>query len=285
MWYSEFNKTKHKIMIKIKDVNFNYGLKTKVFEKLNLEIPTDSICGILGENGVGKTTLLNLIVGAIFPKSGTISVFDYESKRRKAEMLREMYYITDEFRLPALKIDRFVDAYSVFYPKFSREAMDKYIDLFKLDRDKRIDKFSLGQRKKVLLAFGFAAGVKLLILDEPTNGLDIPSQSVFRSMLAELAAQGRGAIISTHQIRDTEQLLDRVVILTNEELILNASTDEICDKFTFTNKQNTSSPIFEQGLKAIVENTTGEPSNINIELLFNAAIAHPELIKNIILKS
>ena len=267
-------------MINFSNVSFNYP-KKEVFKNLSFELPKGSVCGLLGENGTGKTTLLNLMIGTLFPKEGLILVDEMNTKSRLAEMYQNLYFIPEEFQLPAITLARFIQAYAPFYPHFSHERVLDYTERLKVGFDERLDRMSMGQRKKALIAFGFATSCPILLLDEPTNGLDIPSKSVFRAMVAELANEDRIIVISSHQIRDLDMLLDRVMILDEHDLVLNSSIAEVEEKLYFGNKHEMDTMIYSTGAFAVRENINAEESTANIELLFNALIENKELFKQI----
>ena len=270
-------------MIEFKNVSFNYSKKS-LFQNLSFEVPKGSICGLLGENGTGKTTILNLIVGALLPKDGSILINNMNTTSRMAEMYQYIYYVPEEFELPAITLTKFVKAYAPFYPNFSHDRFADYITRLRVDTNKRLNKMSMGEQRKALIAFGFATSVNLLLLDEPTNGLDITSKSIFRGMVAEMANEERTIIISTHQIRDLDILLDRIMILDQNDLVVNCSTAEIEKKLYFDNKYIMDKALYSNGAFSIRENLNREDSTINIELLFNAIIDKKGEFKNILNK-
>lgn len=268
------------IMINVSDLVFSYG-KKQVFSGLSFSVPRGSVCGLLGENGVGKSTLLNLLVGALLARGGSISVNGFNAGDRCAAMFADMYYITDGFDVPNMKLKDFVKAYAPFYERFSSQRMDECVEAFKLNYNDKMNKMSMGNKKKSLIAFGYATCPRLFLLDEPTNGLDIPSQGVFRSLVSRMSSEGVTVLVSTHQIRDVEQLLDRVLIFGGNELIVNASVDEIEEKLYFAPKHKISEPIFTHGSLAMRQNEGGEESTVNLELLFNAVASDKEGVKRI----
>ena len=262
-------------MINFTNVSFDYP-KKKLFTDLSFELAKWRVYGLLGENGTGKTTIINLICGTLFAKNGVVSVNGKNSKDRLASMYENMYLIPEEFQLPSIYLASFIKAYAPFYPNFSHERMTDYIARFKVDINTRLDKMSMGQRKKALISFGFATGCSVMLLDEPTNGLDIPSKSVFRSMIAEIANEDRIIIISTHQIRDLDMLLDSVMILDDNNLVLNTTITEIEDKLYFGSSNQMENVLYSDGGLAVRKNTNADESVVNIEILFNAFINNKE---------
>ncbi|MFH2050027.1 MAG: ATP-binding cassette domain-containing protein, partial [bacterium] len=202
-------------MIELTNLSFAYKNKAPLFDRLSLKITEGNIYGLLGKNGAGKTTLLKIICGLLFPQQGTCVVLGFAPQKRSADMLKEIYFIPEEFYTPALKINEYVLLYAPFYPNFDPQALENYIATFDLPTNEQLISLSYGQKKKFLIAFGLATNSQLLILDEPTNGLDIPSKSQFRKLLAATMDENRTIIISTHQVRDIGNLIDPIIILDN----------------------------------------------------------------------
>ena len=217
-------------MINLKDVDFDYGIDKSVFRKLNLEMFPGHIYGLLGKNGAGKTTLLKIMSGLLSIVNGKIETMGFNPKARKVEMLQELYFLPEELYIPALTVKDFVRVYAPFYPNFNREQFDNYLEMFEFEpSEEKLHRISYGQKKKVLISFGLAANTKMFLLDEPTNGLDIPSKAVFRKIMASAVDESRLVVISTHQVRDLHSLIDAVVILDNGAILLNHSVENILD--------------------------------------------------------
>ena len=276
-------------MINFKHVDFSYRKKLPLLEDLNLRIAPGHIHGLLGKNGEGKSTLLKLIAGLLFSQKGNIEVFDFNPGKRKPEMLREIYFIPEELPSFSLSIEQFAKVYAPFYPKFSCEQFENYLNEFEIDSvGRKMNKLSYGQKKKALIAFGLAANTKLLLMDEPTNGLDIPSKGQFRRMAASAIDDERCMIISTHQVRDLDRLIDNIIIMSDHEIVFNESIENITNKLVFkisdTYEKDASFIYSEENLRGfyqIRENLTGEESKLDIELLFNSVLANKKRIKEI----
>lgn len=264
-------------MITFNAVEFSYSRK-KVFDDISFELKPGCVYGLLGENGTGKSTILNLIAGILKPAQGEVKVNGYKSFDKHTAMLEELYMLPEDFELPPISFRDYIDIYSIFYPKFSKLKVDDYIKRFKIDANFRLDKMSMGQRKKALISFGFATCCNFLLLDEPTNGFDIPSKSVFREIITELSEENRIIIISTHQIRDVDNLLDHVVIIDHRNMLLNASIFEISQKLLFESSITAQNPIYTEGMIAVSRNLNQQDSSVNIEVLFNALINNKEQI-------
>ena len=266
-------------MVQIEGLNFSYSRKRPLFDQLDISLPSGNIYGLLGKNGAGKSTLLKIIAGLLFPSDGKIEVTGFNPKDRFPAFLQEIYFVSEEFHLPALSIDRYVRLYSPFYPRFNHGQFDEYVREFKLPSDQKLSTFSYGQKKKFLLVFGLATDCSLLILDEPTNGLDIPSKSQFRKIVASAIHDERSFIISTHQARDMENLIDPIIILDEGEIIFFKDFEQIAKRLTIS-KQKELPPedelIYAEstfgGFTVVKKNRGPEEVNLNLEILFNAVV-------------
>lgn len=273
-------------MIKVKNLNFNYRGKKQIFRDLSLSVEAGQICGLLGRNGIGKSTLLKLLSGLLTPNSGSVETFGSEAQRHTYTMLQNITYVPEEFSFPNISVKEWVAATAPFYPSFDHDFFAKAMGEFEVTTSEKFGSLSMGQRKKVLLAFAMASSTPLLLLDEPTNGLDITSKQTFRRLVAEWATPQRTAIISTHQVNDLENLLDYIVILDNEGVVVDASTYDISRRLRFAVENSNEGAIYSQptlgGYATVSENTTLDESNINIELLFGAACKEPQRVKSIL---
>lgn len=272
-------------MIKIDNLTFYYKQRNPVFANVSFEMK-NGIYGLLGENGVGKTTLLHIIAGLRFPKVGNCTVLGMESALRNPDMLKQLYFLPEEFRMPSQSIKNFVKCNSVFYPNFSFEQFRTYLENFHLDIDSNMKELSFGQKKKALIAFAIALNTPVTLLDEPTNGLDIPSKTQFRKVMASAFDENKCIIISTHQVRDLENLIDPIIILDRNQVLLNNTVEEISRKLLFT--YSTAKPedaLFSDqtilGYTSVQENKYNEESTLNIEALFNAVVTNKDRIKQL----
>lgn len=285
-------------MLELRNVSFGYRRNRPLYEGLNLSLSPGSIYGLLGPNGAGKSTLLRLLSGLLYPKAGHIRVGNYTPADRKPAFLEDLFLVPEEFYLPPVRIRQFVDSNAPFYPRFDRAQMARYVREFGLTDDQKLSELSYGQKKKVLIGFGLATNTAVLLMDEPTNGLDIPSKSQFRRLVAGAVDERRTVVISTHQVRDLEALIDPIVILAERSrshmtVALNASVEEITARLWFgmTPELETSRPILYSeravgGYAIVAENRsselqTGEYSRLDLERLFNAVQAEPERIKQL----
>lgn len=274
-------------MIKIKNLKFRYKKNKMVLEDINMSLSEGNIVGLLGKNGVGKSTLLHLIAGLQFPTQGNIIVGGQEPQNRDISFLKEIFLLSEEVPETNLSIENFKKINAIFYPNFSDEDFKRFLLEFEIVNLKQcIDKLSFGTRKKVFIAFALACNTKYLLMDEPTNGLDIPSKASFRKILRLSMSENKLAIISTHQARDLQNILDSIVILDDTNVLLNANDSQITDKLYFgiaTNNEVNEQILYSEqsvaGNQIVKLNTKHEQSNIDVELLFNAAFNSKELFK------
>lgn len=276
-------------MIEIKNVDFAYKKRQKLFTDLNLDLNGGHIYGLLGKNGAGKTSLLKIISGLLFPQKGTTVVLGFNAEFRKPEMLRDLYFLPEEMYAPNLNVKQLVKVYAPFYPNFNREQFEAFLQEFDLvNENGLINKFSHGQKKKILIAFALACNTKILIMDEPTNGLDIPSKSTFRRIMASVATEDRLILISTHQVRDLHSLIDSIIVLDNGEIVVNETDERITEKLCFQivdekidEKEVLYSEDHLQGVAIVTENTENLDSKLDLELFFNAVMLNKLRIKEI----
>lgn len=269
-------------MISTNKLSFRYSSQREVLTNITLRLEKGHIHGLLGCNGIGKTTLLKLVCGIMRPNRGEVSVMGCDPSLRRPEIFRDMIIIPEEFDLPNLSLDGYAKVTAPFYPRFNRGDMYRYCEELHINPSERLHSMSMGQRKKAYIAFAMACNVAMLLLDEPTNGLDIPSKSVFRRILASYVNEERMVVISTHQVADIEQLLDSIVILDEYGVALSATTLEIGRRLKFGKATDADKVIYSertiQGDMAVSLNETDEDTPLSIELLFNATTANHNAI-------
>ena len=272
-------------MIDIQNLHFSYKRK-KVFDSLNLQFTPGHVYGLLGRNGTGKSTLLRNIAGLLFPKKGSISVDGNIPARRQPQFLQNIFMVPEEFYLPNISIADFLKHLAPFYSNFNYTQFDKYVQLFDIPLDSTLQNMSYGQKKKVLISFALACNAKFLLMDEPTNGLDIISKSQFRKVLAEALDDNRCIIISTHQVKDLENLIDRVTIIDEGKILFDQTVDDISKKLSFRlsfddaeTKEAFYSESSLRGNAIVTANNSGDESKIDLELLYKAIVTNAEKIK------
>ena len=277
-------------MIRLDHVTFGYSKHKLLFEDLSMSLEPGHIYGLLGKNGAGKSSLLRNMAGLLYPLGGKIEVNGYEPKNRQPGFLQDVFFIPEEINLPAFTITKYLSVASPFYPNFDAKQFQHHIEEFEIPQDNKLTDMSYGQKKKALIAFALAANTRVLIMDEPTNGLDIPSKSQFRKIVSSTLDSDRIILISTHQVRDLDSLIDHIVILENSEILIQHSLDTVSERLYFGTipniDDNSNALYFEpslRGFKAVTENTNHVESRVDLEYLFNAAIKNPARIKKIFL--
>ena len=276
-------------MINFENVVFSYSPKIKLLSDINLQIRLGHIHGLLGKNGEGKSTLLKLIAGLLFPQKGKINVIDFTPSKRNPELLREIYFLPEELPQQALSIERFEKVYAPFYPNFSASLFDACLKEFEIpSKDWKMNQLSYGQKKKIFVAFGLATQTKFLLMDEPTNGLDIPSKGQFRRMVASVLDEDRCVVISTHQVRDLDSLIDNIIIMDSHEIALCETIETITGQLLFClqdPEKNNAPVVYSEntlrGVFQVCENVNREDSKLDIELLFNAVCTNKKKIQQI----
>jgi ABC-2 type transport system ATP-binding protein len=265
-------------MVEVSDLTFGYNKKSLLFKNLNLNLEAGHIYGLLGKNGAGKSTLLKNLAGLVYPIEGTCKVNGHKAAERLPSFLQELFFIPEELYLPDVTALRYMENTSYFYPRFNREDFFKMLKEFDVPVDCKLKSLSFGQQKKVLIAFGLASNTALVIMDEPTNGLDIPSKTQFRKIIASALTDDRCIIISTHQVRDLDNLIDSLIVLHEQEIVLNSSLDQISEKVRFSNgARSQSDRILYQtaglGINTISACPNLESGKVDVELLFNGIIS------------
>ena len=272
-------------MIKIQNLAFSYG-KNEVLKNISMDLEPGRIYGLLGENGVGKTTLLTLLCGLKKTQSGTITTDGRNPWKREPALLQEQYYLPDEVAPVNDKARCWAKAAGKFWPNYSQQTFETILREFEVDPAQKMNAMSAGQLKKTYLAFALSCGARHLFLDEPTNGLDIPSKAQFRSALMRYTSEEATIVISTHQVRDLENIIDPIIILDRRDVLLNATIEQIAEKlfFDYGSTLHPDALYSEQlpgGFIQVLPNTEKQDSKVNIEALFNTVHKHKELVKNL----
>ena len=276
-------------MLQVENISFSYGRrKPEVLSDFSFSLEKGRVYGLLGKNGVGKSTLLYLMCGLLTPKHGRVMYHGLDVRRRLPETLRDMFLVPEEFDLPAVSLVQFVELNSPFYPNFSKEDMMTYLHLFEMDWNIHLGGLSMGQKKKVFMSFALATHTSLLLMDEPTNGLDIMAKSQFRKFIASGMSDERTIVISTHQVRDIDNVLDHVVIMNNSRVLLDESIARVTERLAFVESDSPAlaeEALYKlpsvQGNSLLLPNREGVETKLNLELLFGAVLANPEKIKEL----
>ena len=266
-------------MIQIENLSYRYTRNRPLFNGLDLTLHDGKVYGLLGNNGAGKSSLIKNIAGLLFPTKGSCRVNGFLPMRRETAFLEQMFFIPEECHLPPLSIAAFTEIYAPFYPGFSRQQFRSYLEIFSIDPGAHLSSLSFGQKKKAFISYGLAANTRLLIMDEPTNGLDIPSKMEFRNIVAGMGREDKTIIMSTHQVRDLDDLIHSIIILDEGRLLLFEDKERITQRLHFQLSDRLPdhgdlvySQLTPNGISIISRNRENIPSYLNIETLFNATL-------------
>ncbi len=276
-------------MLQIENLTFSYKRRApKVLDDFSLTIEPGKICGLLGRNGAGKSTLLNLIAGLLTPKSGRVLFNGVDTRLRRPSTICDMFIVPEEFSLPPVSLMTYIKNNAPFYPNFSMEDIRTHLATFELPVDLNLSELSMGQKKKAFMCFALACNTSLLLMDEPSNGLDIPGKSRFRKFIVSNMTDERTIIISTHQVRDIDRILDHVIITDSNSVVLDESVAGITSRLRFIETDDRA--LFQQALYAqpslggsslVLLNTTGDDTEMNLESLFELSLRKPQILKDI----
>ena len=275
-------------MIEINDLGFSYG-QNPVLKNISMKLNEGRIYGLLGENGVGKTTLLTLLCGLKKPQKGCIDIAGSNPYDRKPSFLANQYYLSDEVAAVNMKAIDYARNYGKFWEKFDMGKFLEIMKVFENDPEQKMNRMSCGQLKKTWISFALACNTRYIFMDEPTNGLDIPSKAQFRKAVTKYTSEDSTLVISTHQVRDLENIIDPIIILDRQDVLLNATVEEISEKlyFDYSNEKIEGALYSEMtpgGCVQVLVNTGSEESKVNIEALFNTVHLHKELVKGMFAK-
>ncbi|MGN0211461.1 MAG: ATP-binding cassette domain-containing protein [Muribaculaceae bacterium] len=279
------------VILQAKRISFSYGaLRRKaVFTDFSLAVERGKVYGLLGLNGAGKSTLIYLMAGLLTPQCGSVEVNGRNVRDRLPSTLGSVYLVPEEFDMPRMSLKEFATLNGALYPRFSYDDMLNNLAIFGIDPEiKNLTALSMGQKKKVLMSFAFATNADLMLMDEPTNGLDIPGKSQFRRLVASRMTDDRTIIISTHQVRDIDRCIDHVVIVDQSKVLLDESVASITGRLRFV-ENGTAAEVAEaiysqpsvMGYSLVTQNTSDDETELNLETLFNATLANSDRINEI----
>lgn len=270
-------------MVNLKDVSFSYG-KHKVLGNVSMKLEKGKIYGLLGENGVGKSTLLKILSGLLKPEGGECTVFGEVPYSRNPSFLQDVYYLPEDFMGENVVVEKYALQVGEFYSNFSPDKFRRILGEFGVDGKAKFNKLSLGQQKKAIISLALSLGTGVLLMDEPSNGLDIPSKALLRRLIAENASDEQLIIISTHQVKDLENLIDPIIIMDRESVLMNASIEEITRRLTFGIEpaEDKDALYCQRDLRGYVtvrRNEYGIETPVDIEALFNCALVNKAWFK------
>lgn len=265
-------------MVTIQNLHFGYKKKI-VFDGLNLLLKSGHIYGLLGKNGTGKSTLLHTIAGLLFPDQGRINALSYEPSKRQPGFLQDIFMVPEEFFIPNISIEKFVKCNAPFYTKFSNDQFGDYLKEFDIPISNNLEEMSYGQKKKVLISFGLACNTSLLLMDEPTNGLDIMSKGQFRKIMSSAVNENKCIVISTHQVKDLENLIDHIIIIDEGKILLDQPIENITSKLSFKisfDQNEIKNALYKEstlrGEAIVIANNEPEDESMDLEMLYKTAI-------------
>jgi len=270
-------------MININQLKFSYAIGPNVLDSVSLKFEQGNIYGLFGKNGEGKTSLMKIMSGLLHIKQGSYTLNGEATINRNAHWLQKVFLVPEDFELPNVTISRYQQINAPFYPNFSKSQFYGLIQEFGLTINAKIGTLSFGQRKKVLISFALATNTPVLLMDEPTNGLDIPSKSQFRKVLASMATEDKCIIISTHQVRDLYSLINHVIVLDHAKVAFDQSLSKVTEKLWFgkPNSELKEMALYAEtgfGGKAILPKNDLEETEVDLELLFHGVLSAPQKI-------
>ena len=286
------NETKNEnLIMQVERIAFNYGRRQQksVFSDFSLSLERGKVYGLLGLNGAGKSTLIYLMAGLLTPKSGRVTIDGCNVRDRLPSTLGNLFVVPEEFELPRMSLKEYATLNGALYPRFSYDDLLRNLELFDINPEiKSLSSLSMGQKKKVLMSFAFATHTDLMLMDEPTNGLDIPGKSQFRRLVAREMSDNRTIVISTHQVCDIDRCIEHVVIIDNSKVLLDESVARITSKLQFVENATAAeakSAIYSQpsvtGYSIVAPSNGGDETEINLETLFNATLGNRDKITEI----
>lgn len=267
-------------MIQIEGLHYGYG-RAALYADFSAQIGQPGIYGVFGRNGSGKSTLLRLLCGLLTPWQGRVRVLGFQPRQRAAEFLASVYIVPEEFHLPNLTAAQLARTHGSFYPRFSHALFSDYLQVLEVPVDSRFEAMSLGQKKKAAIAFALATQTPLLLMDEPTNGLDIVGRGQFRGLMRRPEQAQRVVMISTHQAHDLESILSHIWFIDQGRLALAARMDELAERLTMgvaatAQALSTDGLLYQEALGAqvayVARRMAGVPEEgaLQLELLYKA---------------
>ena len=267
-------------MIQIEGLHYGYG-RAALYADFSAQIGQPGIYGVFGRNGSGKSTLLRLLCGLLTPWQGRVRVLGFQPRQRAAEFLASVYIVPEEFHLPNLTAAQLARTHGSFYPRFSHALFSDYLQVLEVPVDSRFEAMSLGQKKKAAIAVALATQTPLLLMDEPTNGLDIVGRGQFRELMRRPEQAQRVVMISTHQAHDLESILSHIWFIDQGRLALATRMDELAERLTMgvaatAQALPTDGLLYQEALGAqvayVARRVAGvqEEGGLQLELLYKA---------------
>lgn len=262
-------------MVELRSVSFGYQSDRMVLDNLSLRLEEGRWYGLLGMNGSGKTTLLKLMAGKLFAQSGEIDADGRSVRKREVETLRNVFMLPADFTFPDMRLNQFLSVYTGFYPGFREDVWNDCLADFGLQRDiKNLNKLSLGEKHKIAFSIALSLGTKMILMDEATNGMDIPARKMFRKLLMKHVREDQIVVLSTHVVQDIENLLTDVIVLRKDAPVYAASLEEISNCYSFGIQSDEEGALYAEpcaeGYHVITPKREEIDTEVPLELLFNA---------------
>lgn len=276
-------------LIEITDLSFGYR-RSPLFTHLDMRLEPGNVYGLLGINGAGKSTLLKLMIGLLFPDAGRVATLGRETGRRDPGLLSRVFLLPEEMNMPGVTDREYLTIRAPFYPGFDRAMFERCVTELEVPRGRKLTALSHGQQKKFLLAFGLASGASVLVLDEPTNGLDIPSKSLFRRLVAGALTDDRLFIISTHQVQDVASLIDPIVILHDGRVLFHRALADVASRVRMSHAttrpdENAEGLLYTEpavgGFRSLWRDANAADGHVDLEILFNMVVSRPDVCRSL----
>lgn len=268
-------------VIEIKNLTKTYG-KSRGIDGVTLSIKQGEIYGFIGPNGAGKSTTIKVLLNLIFPNSGEAKIFGLDCVTNTTKIKEDLGYVPSEVRYyDDVKVGEIINYAKTFKKNIDEEYVDHLIKTFDVDLNKKIFELSLGNKKKVALIQGFIHKPKLLILDEPTNGLDPLVQQKLFTELIDLKNSGSTIFLSSHNLTEVEEFCDRVAIIKEGKIIEVKNIEEFANKkvkrITLKLSQNLSEEVKTLGgeILEFKDNVMVFNYNGNITKLLSLLVKYP----------
>jgi ABC-2 type transport system ATP-binding protein len=238
--------------VRIQDLRKSYGLEFTL-GPVTLNIPRGVICGLVGPNGAGKTTLLNLLMGAGNADSGSASLVGQDVSANEVEVKRRVAFVSPDLSYRAWgTVGRAVDFVSGFYPDWDAARCERLLFQFDVHRSERVDALSFGARVKLAAVMALSRDAELLLLDEPTAGLDpLARQQLFGELLAFMRKESRTIVISSHQLTDLERFADHVAVMQQGQIVAFGAIPDLLERYVQLDVQLPADETHIRSLKVI----------------------------------
>lgn len=264
-------------MITLDNLTYGYRKGITAIDSVSTQISSGMYL-LLGENGAGKTTLLKLLAGLLFPRSGQCLIDGTAAGKRDPETMAKLFFLGDNMTYPAQTINIMARIHAPFYPNFSEERLKENLSMFGMNGDEKLQNLSLGNRHKAQVAYALSLGAEILLMDEPTNGLDITSKQILAHMISQCISEDQTLIVSTHNVDNFPNLYDGVIVMSQGHMLLNAPTWQITERVTFRgNMMPPEAPLYMEqhfGLyRSIEPNTDESETTIDYTLLYNGLMS------------